>query len=118
MEPAIVALLFVALFFAFIFGAIALVILFVKRLVSGPKPTPTQREQAILRAFTAPFEDGTASLCSALPDAMLLDHYRANLDKLARHKGDAVALSADLSEMLVIHMEIASRYATVVYNRK
>ena len=91
--------------------------------VSRPTPPPLPRKpagaDAVYAAFTSPYADGSADLCSALPDSLLLEHYRANLGKVASHRGeDLERFSADLAEMLIVHMEIASRFAVMTHNKQ
>jgi hypothetical protein len=86
-----------------------------------PPPLPCQPTgaSAVYAAFNAPFSDGSAELCSALTDNLLLEHYRANLGKVAGHSGDDLErFSTDLAEMLIVHMEIASRFAAMTHNKQ
>jgi hypothetical protein len=83
------------------------------------QPNTVAGASAVYDAFNAPFSDGSAELCSALTDNLLLEHYRANLGKVAGHRGDDLErFSTDLAEMLIVHMEIASRFAAMTHNKQ
>ena len=110
----IFALLFLAAIFVIPVGmVVAGVVMLRSRLRRAvPPPLPQSRFDQVQRAFVSSFSDGSSDLASALPDQLLLEHYRASLDKIAKHNGNNVEqFSADLGEMLIIHMEIANRFA-------
>jgi hypothetical protein len=113
----ILALLFLAAVFAIpvgmvVAGVVMLRSIFRSRRTVQPTAVQATRFDSVHRAFVQPFSDGSAHLASALPDDLLLEHYRASLGKIAKHNGrDMEQFSTDLGEMLIIHMEIASRFA-------
>jgi hypothetical protein len=111
----IAALIFIFVIFAIPVGMVVVGITLIRAVVrtrrAVPPPIPN-RLNTVTRAFLHPFDDGTSDLASALPDNLLLEQYRANLAKIAKHKGNNLEqFSADLGEMLIIHMEIANRFA-------